>query len=139
MILCLFSDHCSTSKPPRPDITHSSLAKMSCLSEIRCSQNRTNFNQLEPYRACFVSKGYFSFILSQLFTSSSLFLSFSFVYPQMGHSLWHHFYHPHCSELCAIVLRTKVIYFGNSVPEIYTTQRDHKPVPFCVHHCQMSI
>ena len=45
---------------------------------------------------------------------------------------------PIWSELCAIILRTKVRYFSNSVPEIYMAQRDYKPVPFCVHHCQMS-
>ena len=135
MILCLFSDHCSTSKPPRPDITHSSLAKMYYLREISCFQNRTNFNQLEPYRVCYVSKGYFSFILSQLFTSSSLFYHFPLSILKWVTVSGITFTTPIVLS-CA---RTKVIYFGNSVPEIYTTQRDHKPVPFCVHHCQMSI
>ena len=41
---------------------------------------------------------------------------------------------------CALLFqRTRVRYFSNSVPEISTNQRDYKPVPFCVHHCQMSV
>ena len=45
------------------------------------------------------------------------------------------------SVLSCVLLfqRTQVKYFSNSVLEIYTTQRDYKPVPSCVHHCQMSI
>ena len=30
-------------------------------------------------------------------------------------------------------------YFGNSVPEMHTTQEDYKPVIICVHCCQIPI
>ena len=46
-----------------------------------------------------------------------------------------------CSELCAIIgiQGTKVSHFGNSVPKMYTTQEDYKPVIICVHFCQIPI
>ena len=31
------------------------------------------------------------------------------------------------------------MYFGNSVPKIYSTHEDHKPVSICVHDCQIPI
>ena len=46
-----------------------------------------------------------------------------------------------CSELYAIIgfQQTKVSYFGNSVPKIYTTQEDYKPVIIWVHCFQIPI
>ena len=46
-----------------------------------------------------------------------------------------------CSELYTIIgfQRTKMSYFSNSVPEIYMTQEDCKPVIICVHCCKIPI
>ena len=43
-----------------------------------------------------------------------------------------------CTQL--LVFRgLKMTYFGNSLPEIYTTHEDYKPVIICVHCCQIPL
>ena len=43
-----------------------------------------------------------------------------------------------CALMC-LFLRTKTVYFGNSVPKIFSTLEDYKPVSFCVHNCQFPL
>ena len=71
------------------------------------------------------------------------FLRFKIMYVSIMNKVYLHeiFYKAmHAILSCALLFkRTQVRYFGNSVSEMYLTQRDYKPVPFRVHHCQMSI